>query len=264
MILIYVKYILSYIAIHYIVKNIYKKIFIDGCIKIPLGEYSIRRIKYNFDDKIVSELKEIALNSVGIIPLNPYFKGKNLDNKIALIIYHKNKPIGFNVMFDYTYKNLKCLHLGLVLIDKNYQGKKIQNLTKYNIILYLLENIFSNIYLSDLGRSASGLKIFNTGVKNSYPNLIYNNKCTIEYKEIFNYFLNNFREDTQISTIATRNDETFVIEKANNKEGGANYLLDFEDTRKSKDEKYNNLIKSINIEDIIFSIGIVNIIDSFF
>ena len=34
-------------------------------------------------------------------------------------------------MFDYKYlsdksKYLKCLHIGLVLIDKNYMGKKLQ------------------------------------------------------------------------------------------------------------------------------------------
>ena len=158
---------------------------------------------------------------------------------------------------------MQCLHIGLVLIDKNYRGKKIQNLTKYNTILYLIENLFSNIYLSDLGRSASGLKLFNLGVKNSYPNLIYNTNCNKEYKQIFNYFLNNFKDDTQISTIATGNDETFIIIKSNNSLGGANYLLEFEDTRKSKDEKYNDFINSIDKEDEIFSIGKINIINLF-
>ena len=46
-------------------------------------------------------LKTIAMNSINTIPNNPFFKGENLENKICLIIYHKNKPIGFNIMFDY-------------------------------------------------------------------------------------------------------------------------------------------------------------------
>ena len=257
---------LGTLIISFILRYIYKKIFMEGYIKIPIGEYSIRRIKYNFDNYTINELKEIALNSVNIIPDNPFFSGKNLDNKIALIIYHKNKAVGFNVMFDYKYDyKYKCLHIGLVLIDKNYMGKKLQTLTKYNTLLYLLENVFSNIYISDLGHSASGLKLFNASVKNSYPNIKYNNKNNEIYKGVFNYFLNNFRKDTLISSIAVGNDNTFIIKKSNNKEGGANYLLEFENSRKSLDDSYNNyIIDNLETEDEVLSIGKINIFNLFF
>ena len=260
-----IKIFLSILAIIYIIKILYKFIFILGKIKINLGEYSIRRIKYNFDTNTIDELKTIAMNSVNTIPNNPFFKGENLDNKIALIIYHKNKPIGFNVMFDYEYKKNKCLHIGLVLIDKNYRGKKIQTYTKYNIIMYLLENIFSYIYMSDLGRSASGLKIFNQNVKNSYPNLINKTYCLQIYKEIFKYFLENFKSDTQTSINAIGDINNFIIKNSNDVDGGANYLVKFNDTTKSKDEMYNNYInKNLGINDEILSIGKVNIMDLIF
>jgi hypothetical protein len=261
----YINIIISFLIISFVLKYFYKKIFIEGYIKIPIGEYSIRRIKYNFKSKVVNELKEISLNSVNIIPSNPFFSEKNLDNKIALIIYHKDKPVGFNVMFDYKYlSKYRCLHIGLVLIVKNYMGKKLQTLTKYNILLYLIENIFSDIYITDLGRSASGLKHFNTSVKNSYPNIKYNTKNNEIYKGIFNYFLSNFRQDTLISTIATGNDDTFIIKKSNNKEGGATYLLEFENSRKSLDDNYNNYIRdNLEIEDEILSIGKINIFSLF-
>lgn len=257
-------YVVVLIPLYFVVRFIYNKIFIVGEYKIPIGEYTIKRIKYNLDEKTIEELKEVAINSVNTVPNNTFFKGEKLQNKIALIIYHKNKPIGFNVMFDYKYKNFNCLHIGLVLIDKNYRGKKIQNLTKYNIILYLIENKFSNIYLSDLGRSASGLKNFNLGVKNSYQNLIYNTKLNNNYKQIFNYFIENFKEDTQISTIATSNDETFIISKSNNIQGGANYLLEFEDSRMSKDIRYNDFINNMDNEDEVLSIGKLNILTTIF
>jgi hypothetical protein len=250
-----------------ILKFIYEIIFIKGWIKIPINEYSIRRIKYNFDTNTLNELREIANNSVGIIPTNPFFSGVNLHNKIALIIYHKNKPIGFNVMFDYKYLNrYKCLHIGLVLIDKNYMGKKLQGLTKYNIIPYLIENLFSYIYISDLGRSASGLKIFNSSVKNSFPNIKYNNENNFLYKDIFNYFLSSFRKDATISSNAIGNDETFIIYGSNNKDGGgSDYLLKFEDSRKSLDSNYNDYIENnLKNDDEVLSIGKINIFSLFF
>ncbi len=247
------------------IKILYKHIFILGKIKITLGEYSIRRIKYNFDSNTIDELKSIALNSVNIIPNNPFFNGKNLNNKIALIIYHKNKPVGFNVMFDYEYKNNKCLHIGLVLIDENYRGKKIQTYTKYNIITYLLENLFENIYISDYGRSASGLKIFNQGVKNSYPNLLYKTTCPQIYKEIFLYFLNNFKKDVLISDDVIPDEKTFITRNSNTKNSDANYLLKFNDSTISKDEKYNEYINTnLGINDDVLSIGKINIINLIF
>ena len=144
-------------------------------------------IKFNFDDKTVNELREVAVSAVNIVPGNTFFNGQNLHNKIALIVYHKNKPVGFNVMFEYKCENMYCLNVGLVLIDRNFKGKRLQQLTKYNIVLYLIESFFKNIYLSNIGRSASGLQLFNLDVKKSYPNLIYKNNCTTDYKKIFNY-----------------------------------------------------------------------------
>lgn len=163
-------------------------------------------------------------------------------------------------MFDYEYKKNKCLHIGLVLIDKNHRGNKLQIYTKYNIIMYMIENIFSNIYISDLGRSASGLKNFNQVVKNSYPNLLNKTDCPQIYQEIFHYFMENFRTDTQISKNATYNDNNFIIINSNDKNGGAEYLIEFNDTTISKDELYNEFfINNVGIKDEILSIGKLNI-----
>ena len=100
---------------------IYHLFFIFGYFKfhIPFSKYSFRRIKYNIPAKYINELRYIAHNSVNIVPGNPFFNSENLDNKIAMIIYDGEKPIGMNVMFDYKIKNelndfIRCLHIGLV------------------------------------------------------------------------------------------------------------------------------------------------------
>jgi hypothetical protein len=259
---------------------LYQSLCVYGYFKIPLWilnkkcKYSMRRIKYNLEPRDINDLMIVAYNSVGTIPNNPFFKNKNLDNKIALIIYDNDIPIAFNVMFDYylktdepknnTYQLFsklesynKCLHLGLVLVDKKYQKMGLQMYTKINVILYLIENIFRTIYISDLGRSASGLKKFNNSVINSYPNLIYNTTNNYIYKSIFNYMNINFKEDLQISENSIRDDDTFIIKYANMRDGGgADYLVEHNNTTKSKDDLYNKYIENnLDRNDEVLSIG---------
>lgn len=259
----FVKIILTIGILYKLLNYIYMVFFIQGTYKINLGEYSIRRIKYLIKEKDINELKQIALNSVGIIPNNPIFKGKKLENKIVLIVYHKKKPIGFNIMFDYIFESNTCLHVGLVLIDKEYQGKRIQEYTKYNGILYMLENFYKSIYITDVGRSASGLKLFNKIVKNSYPNLLYKNTPTDVYKRIFLNFIQKFKDDTQMSHNAVGNTNTFSINNSIDKESGVYYLLEHGDSRKSNDQRYNDLINSIGPNDDILAVGKINLFSVF-
>ncbi len=259
-----IKIIVFSFLIYKILNYIYNIFFIRGIYKIYFGEYSIRRIKYLINEKDIGELKEVAVNSVGIVPNNPIFKGKNLDNKIVLIIYHKNKPVGFNIMFDYEFESNKCLHVGLVLIDKNYQGKKIQEYTKYNGWLFFLENFYRTIYITDIGRSASGLKIFNKSIKNSYPNLLYKNTPNELYKKIFLNFINKFKDDTQMSPNAVGNINNFTISNSIDKYGGNYYLLQHGETRKSKDQNYNDLIDTLPQNDDILAVGKINLFNIFF
>jgi len=258
------KLILSIFFIYKLFKYFYTLFFIKGIYKINFGEYSIKRIKYLINNKDIEELKEIAVNSVGIVPNNPIFKGNNLNNKIVLIIYHKNKPIGFNIMFDYEFELNKCLHVGLVLIDKNYQGKKIQEYTKYNGWLYLIENFYRTIYITDVGRSASGLKIFNKTIKNSYPNLLYKNTPSDLYKKIFLNFIDKFKDDTQMSPNAFGNINDFTISNSIDKYGGNYYLLQHGESRKSKDQQYNDLIEKLPQNDDILAVGKINLFNIFF
>lgn len=247
----------------YLLNYLYNIFLIKGLKKINIGEYSIRRIKYLLCEKDINELKEVAINSVGIIPKNPIFNNKNLNNKIVLIVYFKNKPIGFNIMFDYKYESNTCVHVGLVLINKEYQGKKIQEFCKYNGIFYILENFYKTIYVTDVGRSASGLKLFNTIVKTSYPNLLYKNTPTNLYKKIFLNFIEKFKDDTQMSPNAVGDENTFKIKNSIDKNAGVYYLLEFDDSRKSRDPLYNNLINSLGPNDDILSVGKVNLLSIF-
>ena len=253
------------IFLFYLFNSFYSLFFIRGIFKIPYNNYKIKRIKYLINSENIKDLRTIALNSVGIIPNNPIFEGKNLDNKIVLIIYKNNEPIGLNIMFDYEFENKKCLHIGLVLIDKKHQGHKLQYFSKINIILYLIENIFKSIYISDIGRSASGLKIMNQSLKNSYPNLIYKTQPDNYSIKLSKYIFDNFKNDIQISPNATYDNENFIIHKSNDINGATYLVNDICESKKSSDERYNNYINNnIDILDEYLCIGKINILNIFF
>lgn len=232
------------------------------------------KIKIFTPDKItldiIDEIKTISINSVNTIPNNPIFNNENKNNKHLMIVYKNNKPIGFNIMFNYKCKEFNCLHIGLMLIDKNYQGREIKNFTFFNIIYYLVANYPDNVYVSNLGRASTTFKLFNKLVDNSYPNFMCDDNGGINndiYKSIFIYFFNNFKEDTQISKNATVNIEKFIIYNGNDSNGGGSDYLILNKNKNftmSKNEKYNKIFYSnLNDLDDLFCIGKINIFNIF-
>ena len=130
-------------------------IFLYIIIKRKIFYYKNFVIKiYKYDEitnSHIDDMKKISLNCTGVIPNNPIFNYINRSNKILLLIYKNKKPIAFNLMFNYKYNNFTCLHCGLTLIDKDFQGQGIKNITILNPFCYLMENLDKNIYVSNLG-----------------------------------------------------------------------------------------------------------------
>jgi hypothetical protein len=74
--------------------------------------------------------------------------------------------------------------------------------------------------------------------------------------------VSNFKEDLQISENSIGNDDTFVIKNANDVHGGADYLVEYNDTTKSKDDIYNEYIENnLDRYDEVLSIGSVFLFD---
>ena len=65
------------------------------------------------------------------------------------------------------------------------------------------------------------------------------------YKKLFLNFIKNFKDDTQMSPNAVGDENTFFIKNSIDKDAGVYYLLKFDDSRKSKDPQYNDLINII-------------------
>jgi hypothetical protein len=212
-------------------------------------------------------MRQIAMESINTIPNYPIFYGIEPENKMIMIIYHKDKPIGLNVSFNFEMNKKRCVHIGLVLISEKYKGKGIQKITPLNTILWGLfeNNWLHSIYITDLGRSASGLKIFNKILTNSYPNpSSQNSKPSKEYLEIASHFVNCFKQHAGISSIAQFDPNTFIIQDSNDGEnGGAVYLVPFLKQIKTSSLQYLNYFSNLGEHDEVISVGKIRPIQLF-
>jgi len=202
------------------------------------------------ETNIIKELNEIAVNTVGAVPNYPVMEGNNMNNKIILIIYDSknNKPIATNILYYFYYNTDLIVHLGLFLVDKNYQRKGLQSyLTAINIILFFIEKFFCSFFFIDIGRSATAFKQLDNR-QTIYPSL--KNKVSLNFKnkatDIAEKLYTTYAIiDSGVSTKSNFVKETMVIKDANIKEGGGFFqLVDNKESRKSKSNEYNKYIEN--------------------
>ena len=157
--------------------------------------YYCKNLSFKQREEIIKDLKTVATNSINYIPNYDIFKNKNMNDKIAIIIYDKktNHPIACNISFYFWYENLNILHLGLYLIDQKFQKKGLQvSLATINMFNFLFEcNFFYNF--TDLGRSSTGFR--NIDIRfTCYPSL--NSKVDQQFKiysqNLAKYFIDNY------------------------------------------------------------------------
>ena len=72
--------------------------------------------------------------------------------------------------------------------------------------------------------------------------------------------MSDFRADLQVAENAYFDYDKFIIRNSNDIIGGANYLLEFNDTRQSKDNKFNEYLNTnLGLLDEILSVGKLHI-----
>jgi GNAT superfamily N-acetyltransferase len=228
--------------------------------------YHFQRFSKNISPEGIADLKKVAMGAIGRLPDNPIFDGKGIENKIVMVVYARagvgelKTPIAVNIMFDYVFQNKRCLHIGLVLVDQKYQGKGIQKILIWNAVLYMAQYFYTTIFMTDLGRSASGLRLWNENFPNSFPFPGRDRLPTPFYIEWATYFYNRFKTDCVISEESEWDPQTFIIRRSNQQQGGgAHYLVGLEETRRSRNELYNQFIDALGPEDEVLAVGSTNI-----
>jgi len=231
-----------------------------------LGETNIK----NNLDKIVNDLQLISIGCFGDIINYPILYGKDFSNKNIIIIYDAltNEPISTNVSFNWRYKTYNIYHIGLFVILPKYQKKGLQSImAKIQFYNLLINNFYKTIYLTDIGRSATGFNKIDNLLPVNFPSLIKkNNSKTISlFKDIALEFYNKHAKiSAGVSEKSNYIKDLMVIKNSNIKEGGGFYqLLEYLDCKESRNMDYTNYVNKIcpNLSDEFIIVGKLNFLN---
>eukprot|EP00045_Choanoeca_perplexa_P006396 m.54383 g.54383 ORF g.54383 m.54383 type:complete len:515 (+) comp13620_c0_seq1:112-1656(+) len=228
----------AFLALRYVLRHGYW---------IPIGRgFWIRRyyapVNHSDEDlmAMTDAMRLVCENSIGTVLDYPVLKAKTpaalrkeLHNKLILQVYSSKlkRVVAFHMAF-WTRLNV---HIGLVMVDKEAQGQKLQQVSLLNINCLIFDWLAFRFRMSDIGYSSSAFRIMSETVYKSYPNLYYNVKPESWHLEIAQDLLTNHRRDMGISSTA-RFEPTYFIVRGSNAAvgGGANELVSHVTSRKSR------------------------------
>jgi len=219
--------------------------------------------------KLKLEIDKIAIESVSCIPKYSIMKGEEIEDKIFIIIYdYYHLPIAMNCMFSWNYKNRNIYHGGLFLVSNSYKNQGLQKYLNHFQKYVFLKNLPNlSLYVTDLGRSATGWKLLDTNSQYCYPSLLNKDKNQEFNKEaikIAEVFYNTIaKKSCGVSTNSSYDKNTLCIKNSNDKEGGGfEELTQFEENRLSKDNRYNDKILELcpDVKDELIIIAKVDLL----
>ena len=234
---------------------------------------------------VLNDISIISEKTVGKIAPYPIFEGKNMFNKTIIICYNKlNQPIATNISFNFnsntnentilnnntntnTNEKTNVYHLGLFLIIPEYQRKGIQKeLSFYNVLNNFMLDNQSELYFTDIGRSASAINGIDK-ISTCYPTLNGLNNISSQFidkcKSIaFNLYQNYAKIDCAVSENSTYNYNKMVITNSNISGGFEELVIDKNNKssgKVSRNKKYNDYLNDVcpNPEDeliIVFKV----------
>eukprot|EP00730_Choanoeca_flexa_P006644 TRINITY_DN12193_c0_g1_i10.p1 TRINITY_DN12193_c0_g1~~TRINITY_DN12193_c0_g1_i10.p1 ORF type:complete len:515 (+),score=149.72 TRINITY_DN12193_c0_g1_i10:1226-2770(+) len=214
---------------------------------IPIGKgFWIRRwyAPVNHSDEELMEMLEhmrlVCHNSIGTVLDYPVLKAKTPDalrkelhNKLILEVYCSKlkRVVAFHMAF-WTRLNV---HIGLVMVDKEAQGQKLQQVSLLNINCLIFDWLAFRFRMSDIGYSSSAFRIMSETVYKSYPNLYYKVNPERWHMEVAQDLLKHHRRDMGISATATFDPTYFIVRGSNaSTGGGAHELVNHVTSRKSR------------------------------
>lgn len=229
--------------------------------------------------QIVKDIHTVAIAGQGKEEIPDYgvLKGEleDLKNRVITIGYDRQtgRPVGFaaQIFLDVPLglNVIEVLHLGLVYVAKDYQGKSVLGLLYIlpNILL-LLKHGFRSLWISNVSQVPSVIGVVSDYYENVYPDPIHNTKQTLMQKSLSGGIMRSYR-----GAFGTGEDATYDTMKQiiyNSYTGGSDNLKkSFEECPKYRNEIVNDFCKE-NLDykrgDDFLQIGILSgkLINNFF
>jgi len=248
--------------------------YIENSYPIPVNNkyygkiYIGNKLTQENKDKLKLEINKVAIESVNCIPNYPIMRGEEMENKIFIVIYnYQHQSVAMNCFFKWNSVK-EVYHAGLFLVSNNHKGKGLQRyLTHFQKYIFLKEFPKFEVYVSDLGRSATGWKLLDSISEKCNPSLLNKNN-DIEFLKLSKMIANDFyhkiaKKSCAVSYNSSYNKDTLCIKNCIEKEGGGfEELIYFEENRVSNDNRYNEKILELcpNKTDEFVIIAKINII----
>ncbi|CAB9521890.1 expressed unknown protein [Seminavis robusta] len=198
----------------------------------------------------------------------PIMRGEGLENKAIILLYPKGSdvPCAFNVAFFwYLQDGTPCIHYGLFIVTPKHQRKGIQSPMGFvNIYLLLKKMNARTVWVTDLGRSASGSRHFVNFMSQVYPQPKIDHKDVDETKkhaiqlQVAQEFHQRFQKDAGISPQSKLRG---MVIQGSNQAGGAVALVRANASTRSRQSVYNQWIDTMcpEPEDEVVMVGQFNI-----
>ena len=125
---------------------------------------------------VAQRLATVCKSALGSVMDYPVMKGEGLKNKAVMMLYPRGSavPCAFNVAFSWDLYDggvvVPCIHYGLFIVVPDHQKKGLQApLGFINIFLLWRHQKGKTVWMTDLGRSASGSRHFYGFMSHVYP-----------------------------------------------------------------------------------------------
>lgn len=195
-----------------------------------------------------------------------------LDNAIITLIYDgpTGRPVAFNALryLDCSIRNkeIQVIHLGLVIVDPDYQAKGLSWIL-YGLTTFLLffKNRMRPIWISNVTQVPAAVGLVSEGFSHVYPSPLLNTRRSYDHLILAREIMSKHRGVFGVGSEAEFDEDAFIIRNAYTG-GSDNLKKTFEVAPKHRRSIYNDFCqKLLNYErgDDFLQIGKVSM-ESFY
>ena len=194
--------------------------------------------------RLMADMSQRTIGSV--LPHRALHDARHMGDKIVFVVYdaRTGQPAMFHMAFKAAYVHELVLHLGLVMVLPEHQGKHLQRVCLYNMMCCCLTYWSVDFVMTDIADSPSNTKIVSDNMTACYPS--YREPCRRAegwQRDIACFMMAHHREDFGTADDATLDVDSFVVRGSNNGCGGSAALVRHGATRRSRTSRVNEFVE---------------------
>ena len=213
-------------------------------------------------EKLQGVMNDLCAATVGVaLPHRALHDARFLRDKIIFVVYDKaGVPVMFHMAFRADYVHDLVIHLGLVMVHPEHQGKHLQRVCIYNMMCCCLTYFTFDFIMTDVADSPSNTKLVSDNMAECYPSYRAPARRPQPWqRDVVSFMMEHHREDFGTAEDARLDLDTFVVHGSNGECGGSSVLVQHGAKRRSKTGRVNLFVESLTggqgTQNEIFHVG---------